>query len=342
MTRLTIRRPDDFHLHLRILLMLQNVLRHTADHFARALIMPNPMPPIVTSEDVTRYQSEILAERGQTVAFEPLMTFFILPNHDPRQIGLLKGVGVLSGKGYPKGLTTNSDDGIEDYFALYEVYAEMEKHGLVLCLHGEKPGKEVYCLDREKEFLPIVRQINQDFPKLRIVVEHVSTAAAIETVLELPDAVAATITAHHPALTTDDIIGGKLKPHLFCKPVAKRPEDREAIVRAMISGSPKFFFGSDSAPHPRGAKECAEGCAGLYTAPVALAVLSEMFEKYDALDRLENFVSRFGAEFYSLPLNEGTITLEKKPWKVPTSYFDQPNDVVPFRAGEELQWQVVS
>lgn len=334
MDSLTLRKPDDFHLHLRQGEMLKNVLPHTVAQCARAIIMPNLTPPVLTAEDLKKYRQEIeSALTGK--AFTPLMTFKIVSSTTPEMVKELKIAGASAGKMYPEGVTTNSEDGVSDFPALYPVFAEMEKQGLVLCLHGEMPGE--FCLDRESAFLDVLKDIADHFPTLKIVLEHITTADAVDAVESLPEQVAATITVHHLALTLDDVIGDKIQPHHFCKPIAKRPEDRQALLLAATGGSSKYFLGTDSAPHLKENKECAEGCAGVYTAPVMLPILAELFEETGALDMLENFTSRYGAEFYGLPLNEEKVQLTKKSWKVP----DQYEGVVPFRAGEMLNWSVV-
>ncbi|MBU6389666.1 dihydroorotase, partial [Patescibacteria group bacterium] len=240
----------------------------------------------------------------------------------------------VAGKLYPEGVTTNSEDGVNDIPALYPVFERMAKEEFILCLHGERPG--VFSLDRETAFLPVLEEIATRFPNLKIVLEHVTTEAAVELVKKLPDTVAATITVHHLYLTLDDVIGDKIRPHHFCKPVAKRPEDRAALLAAATSGNPKFFLGTDSAPHAVETKECEAGCAGVYTAPVAIPLLAEIFERQNALDQLEGFTSFFGAEWYGLPPNAAHITLQKQEWIVP----DRCGTVVPFRAGKKLTWKV--
>lgn len=342
---LTICEPDDFHVHLRRGAMLHNVLPHTAEHFARALVMPNTDPPILTAEDVVAYEEEILSAcsgryRGY---FEPLMTIQIVPQTTPAQVKAADRAGAVAGKIYPRGVTTNSQNGVMNYQALAPVFQAMQDYGMVLSLHGESPDPEVFCLDREAVFLETLNWIAEHFPGLRIVLEHVTTAAAVKVVLDLPENVAATVTVHHLILTLDDVVGGKLKPHYFCKPLAKRPEDRAAIVQAALNGNPKFFLGTDSAPHSRQAKECAACSAGIFTAPVALPMLAEFFNGHHALDKLEDFTSVFGANFYGLPSNTDTLTLALnedagQAAEVPAEY----GGVVPFTYGSgHLTWSVV-
>ncbi len=332
-TNIVLRRPDDFHVHLRQDADLGEYAREAARVFARVLVMPNLVPPILEGPDVSRYRQAI---REQAPALEALMAFKLLPRHTPAQLASLKTAGAVAGKVYPEGVTTNSEDGITDLRQIWPLMPVLEELGLVVCCHGEKPG--VFSLDREERFLDEFSQTVTKFPNVRFVLEHVSTASAVECVEHLGANAAATITLHHLEITLDDVIGGMLKPHLFCKPIAKRPSDREALRQAAFSGNPKFFFGSDSAPHLKGKKECAAGCAGVYSMPVALEGLAEVFERAGKLERLEGFCSQFGAEFYGLALNEETVTLVRDAWKVP----DLAHGVVPYRAGELLAWRVAT
>jgi dihydroorotase len=266
------------------------------------------------------------------------MTIQITEETTPEIIHASCDAGAVAGKVYTRGVTTNSDNGVtmDGFHRLSPVWEAMAERGMVLCLHGEHAGQEVFCLDREEQFLATLMGLSQTFQDLRIVLEHVTTEAAVNCVLTLGDNVAATITVHHLELTLDHIIGGSLDPHAFCKPVAKRPQDREALLGAALRAHPKFFFGSDSAPHTRAAKH-GDGCAGIFSAPVALEVLAEIFARDDALDRLEAFVSLNGARFYGLPVNEGFIELEAGVWTVPAMY----GDVVPYRASKSVGWRRV-
>ena len=329
---ITLRRPDDWHVHLRDADMLKAVAPDTARHFARALVMPNLTPPVCTGADALAYRERILAATEGS-GFEPLMTIKLFPGTTAEVVKSAKGVGVIAGKLYPQGVTTNSEDGWSEIEALDGAFAAMEEAGLVLCLHGEAP--DAFCIDREERFVEdTLPAIARKFPKLRIVLEHVTTRAGVQMVDELAN-VAGSITAHHLLLTLDDVIGGALNPHLFCKPIAKRPEDRDALIQAALS-SQAFFLGTDSAPHPISKKECASGCAGVYTASVALGLAAEVFEAHGGLDSLEAFTSERGAEFYGVPLNEGHVTLRRGEWPVPADVAG----VVPMRAGETLRWQV--
>jgi dihydroorotase len=334
MKELTIRKADDMHVHLRQNEMLRNVLGYTALQCGRALIMPNTTPPILTVQDLVNYRETIVSELGDRTDFTPLMTFKVVPATSAAIVQDMKKAGATAGKLYPDGVTTNSEGGVTDFEALYPAYEAMEKEGIVLCLHGEMPG--AFSMDRESAFLDTLRTIASDFPKLKIVLEHATTADAIACVLSLPHNVAATLTVHHLFITLDDVIGDKLNPHVFCKPIAKRPEDRDALVKAALSGNPKFFLGSDSAPHLISNKENACGAAGVYTAPVLLPALCELFAKHDKLNLLELFTSVYGAKFYGLPLNESSITLIEESWTVPEEF----QSVKPFLAGSKLSWRV--
>ncbi|MFW5742296.1 MAG: dihydroorotase [Spirochaetota bacterium] len=361
------RAPDDFHVHLRQAPVLAPVVRETSRWCARALVMPNTVPPVTTPEALRRYREEILAQVPSGRSLEPLMTFKVVPSLDPREVSAFTDAGAIGGKLYPQGVTTNSADGVTAVEPLYPIFEAMEGCDLVLEVHAEEPG--VFSLDREEAYLPHIERIASRFPRLRVVVEHVSSAAAIEALASLPETVAATVTVHHLLLTLDDVVGDELRPHHFCKPIAKRERDRQAIRDAVFSGDPRVFFGSDSAPHPRDAKEAACGCAGVYTAPVAIPLLAEIFEdagvplteaaagstdpRPAAADprptpageasgdgarlhrpSLESFVSRHGAEFYRLALNDATIRLVDCPWVVP----DVCEGVVPFYASERLKY----
>ncbi|MDX2104838.1 MAG: dihydroorotase [Candidatus Melainabacteria bacterium] len=317
--------------------MLESVLPYTAMQCERALVMPNLMPPILNANDVINYRMQIMEVLSDTKGkfFAPLMTFKIVPTTSAAEIDGLRQAGAIAGKLYPDGVTTNSQGGVSDFKALFPVYKAMEECGMVLCLHGEMPN--AFSLDRETEFLSVLKDVALNFPKLRIVLEHATTKDAIDCVKTLPANVACTLTVHHMYLTLDDVIGGALNPHAFCKPVAKRPKDRLAIIDAALSGNPKFFLGSDSAPHAISAKENACGAAGVYTAPVLVPALCQIFEDYGTITKLEPFTSQFAAEFYNLPLNQHSIEIVKEPWKVP----EVCGTIKPFLAGQTLNWKVV-
>lgn len=331
-------RPDDFHAHFRQGEMLRRVLKHTAAVFGRAVVMPNLAQPVRVAADVVRYREEIeqACNDLSCANFQPLMTIYLTDETTPELVIEARRAGAVAAKLYMHGTTTNAHHGVKNLQGLESVFLAMQDAGMILCVHGEWPIGDVMAW--ESHFLPHLRVLAKEYPRLRIVLEHISSEAAVQCVRALPPTVAATITAHHLQLTHNDIVGwGRIKPHHFCMPIAKAAEDRAALISAAISGSPKFFFGSDTAPHDREQKECASGCAGLFTAPVALPVLAEVFESFDALKNLTAFTSLHGANFYSLPFNTGTVTLVRRPWQVP----ELIEGIVPFRAGETLAWQVV-
>lgn len=296
--------------------------------------MPNTVPPIANPEDVRCYRGEI-EEATSGMSFQPLMTFKLLNATPADSVAALARSGAVAGKLYPQGVTTHSEDGVTDLKAIYPVLEAMQGEGLVLSIHGEKPN--AFCLDREIQFLEQLDGVVNDFPKLKISLEHITTAAAVEFILQAPGNVAATITVHHLRLTLDDVIGDSIQPHHFCKPIPKRPTDLRALQRAATGGSPKFFLGTDSAPHRIDQKECASGCAGVFSAPVMMAALSETFDQLDALGQMEDFTSRFGAEFYGLSLNSGRLELVNESWLVP----EKLGSFVPFCTGQELSWKAV-
>ncbi len=343
MTRLTITRPDDWHLHLRDGAVLASVLPDTVRRFARAIVMPNLVPPVTTTQHAEAYRQRILAAVPPGLSFQPLMTLFLTEETTPSEIAKAKLSGVVHGiKYYPAHATTNSHGGIGDIRNSYPVLAAMEECGLPLLLHGEVIDRQVDVFDREAVFIerhlhPLVRA----FPALRIVLEHITTSAAVEFVSAAPATVAATITAHHLLLNRNAMFDGGLRPHHYCLPLLKREVHRQALVAAATGGNPRFFLGTDSAPHLRQAKESACGCAGIYTAHAAIELYAEAFEQADALSRLEAFASFHGPDFYQLPRNLGTITLEKLPWTVPEELQLGHGRCVPLRAGGVVPWQVV-
>lgn len=339
---ITLKKPDDGHCHLRNGPMLAAVVRFTESQFARAVIMPNTTPPILTAADANNYRRKIF-DCCKT-KFGPVMTIQITDKTTPRMIAEAKSAGVIAGKVYPQGVTTNSKNGVTNFDAIYPALTEMQGLEMLLLLHGEAPGPGIFCLDRELLFLGTLFRLTEDFPELKIVLEHITTKDAIDAIMLLPN-VAATITVHHLLLTLDDVVGGLISPHHFCKPIAKRPRDREALLEAAMSGNCKFFYGGDSAPHDKIRKECDHGCAGVFNAPVALPLLVELFEKHGRPNLLSNFVSGFFADFYGLERNQETIQLTKNDWTVPKSYsytgvLGDPQEIVPFMAGETLHWQV--
>ncbi len=326
---ITIRTPDDMHVHLRQGPGLAEYARRVGSVFSRAVVMPNLVPPVSTPERLVSYRKEII---DSVPGFEPLMTFKLLPGMTAEEVYALKRSGAVAGKYYPEGVTTNSEDGIRNTDELYPILETMEEAGLVLCMHGEEPAAPV--LDRERAFLPQLEKMTARFPRLRMVFEHVSTADGVALVDNLPETVAATVTVHHLLFTIEDMMASGLNPHLYCKPVIKTENDRREIERVVLEKNHKFFFGSDSAPHPVAAKTKVPAAAGVYSAPVAMPLLIDFFESRKALDKLEDFTSRFGPEFYNLPLNRGTSEWLNVPREVP----DVVDGAVPLWAGKKLRW----
>ncbi|MEW6132775.1 MAG: dihydroorotase [Pseudomonadota bacterium] len=342
MTELTLTRPDDWHLHLRDGDAMKSVLPHTARQFARAIVMPNLRPPVTTVAAAQAYRARILAALPPGTEFEPLMTLYLTDNTRPAEIRAARESGFVHAvKYYPAGATTNSDSGVTDLQKAYAAIAAMEEHGLPLLLHGEVTDPDVDVFDRESVFIERhLTRLLRDFPKLRIVLEHITTRGAAEFVAGAPDNVAATITAHHLLYNRNAMFRGGIRPHYFCLPVLKREVHREALVAAATSGSPKFFLGTDSAPHAKTAKETACGCAGIYTAHAALEFYAEAFEAAGALDSLEAFASFHGADFYGLPRNSEKIVLRRETWSVPEALALGEQQLVPLRAGETLGWKL--
>ena len=341
--KITITRPDDWHLHLRDGEALATVLPHSARQFARAIIMPNLRPPVTTIAAAAEYRQRILGALPEGARFEPLMTLYLTDNTPVDEIRRAAGSGFVKAvKLYPAGATTNSDAGVTDLLKCDAVLAEMEKLGLPLLVHGEVTDPAIDIFDRENIFIETVMQpLLVRRPGLRVVFEHITTKDAAEFVAAASDNIAATITAHHLLYNRNAIFQGGVRPHWYCLPVLKRETHREALVAAATSGNPKFFLGTDSAPHAKGAKESACGCAGCYTAYAAIELYAEAFEKADALDKLEAFASFHGPDWYGLPRNSGKITLSKETWTVPERYpYLSTDDIVPLRAGESLTWKM--
>jgi len=336
---LTLTRPDDWHLHLRDGDMLAAVLPDTARQFARAIVMPNLKPPVRTLADAQAYRGRILAALPAGMAFNPLMTLYLTDNTDPADVAHAHASGIVQAvKYYPAGATTNSDSGVSDIHKVEGVLEVMQEIGMPLLLHGEVTDPEVDIFDREAVFIdrvltPLLRRL----PKLNVVLEHITTRQAADFVTAAPANVAATITAHHLLYNRNAMFQGGMRPHYYCLPVLKRETHRHALIEAAISGNPKFFLGTDSAPHAKHAKETACGCAGIYTAHAALALYAEAFEHAGALDRLEAFASFHGPDFYRLPRNSEQITLIREPTSVSA---DHPSGVVPLRAGETVVWRL--
>lgn len=338
---LTITRPDDWHIHFRDGAAMQSVLPDTARVFGRAIAMPNLKPPVVNVADAAAYRDRLLAAAG-TAAFDPLMTLYLTDNTQPDEIRRARASGFVHAvKYYPAGATTNSDSGVTELAKAYQAIAAMEEVGMPLLLHGEVVDAEVDVFDREAVFIErhLIRLMN-DFPRLKIVLEHITTRQAAEFVAAAPANVAATITAHHLLYNRNAMFKGGIRPHMYCLPVLKREQHRQALVAAAISGNPKFFLGTDSAPHAVGAKEAACGCAGIYSAHAAIELYAEAFEDAGALDRLEAFASFHGADFYGLQRHADTITLRRENWTAPARLGLGDEALIPLRAGEMIRWRV--
>ena len=344
-TELTIRRPDDWHLHLRDGAMLQAVLPETARHFGRAIIMPNLVPPVVTGDQATAYRNRIMAALPRDMTFTPLMTLYLTENTDPDDVAAAHAAGIATAvKLYPAGATTNSASGVTDFEKVRPVLDRMAEIGMPLCVHGEVTNHEIDIFDREAVFIDkILRPLRKKVPDLRIIMEHVTTQDAVDYVRDTPKNLGATITTHHLIINRNHILAGGIKPHFYCLPVAKREAHRVALVQAAISGDKRFFLGTDSAPHTDPLKLQACGCAGIFTAPNTMSCLAEVFEAAGTLPKLEAFASLNGPRFYGLEPNEATITLTKGdpvayPSYVPTA--DGP--VTVFDPGFDLHWSVTS
>jgi len=342
MDTLTITRPDDWHLHLRDGEALRAVLPDTAYRFARAIVMPNLKPPVRTVEEARAYRERILAALPAGLRFEPLMTLYLTDNTTPDEIVKARASGFVHAvKYYPAGATTNSDFGVTAVEKTYPALEAMAEQGVPLLVHGEVTDPEVDVFDREAAFIervliPVLRR----FPTLKLVLEHTTTRDGIEFVKQAPANVAATLTAHHLLYNRNAMFKGGIRPHFYCLPVLKREAHRQALIEAAISGGPKFFLGTDSAPHAKGAKECACGCAGIYSAHAGIELYAEVFEAAGALDKLEAFASFHGPDFYGLPRNSERITLRKTAWAAPDSLAFGSDVLVPLRAGEAISWQL--
>jgi dihydroorotase len=339
---LTITRPDDWHLHVRDGAALNTVVPHTAAQFGRAIIMPNLKPPVTTAEQALAYKARIQAAVPAGVEFEPLMTLYLTDNLPADEIARAKDAGVVAAKLYPAGATTNSDAGVTDLRKTYKTLEAMQKAGMLLLVHGEVTSSDIDLFDREAVFIDTqLIPLRRDFPELKIVFEHITTAEAAQYVAAADRFTAASITAHHLLYNRNAIFTGGIRPHYYCLPVLKRETHRKALVQAATGGSPKFFLGTDSAPHPAHLKEHASGCAGCYTAHAAMELYAQAFDAAGALDKLEGFASFHGADFYGLPRNRGTITLTRESWTPPESYAFGETTLKPLAAGEALQWRLV-
>ena len=340
---LTLRRPDDWHLHLRDGDVLTAVLPDTAQHFARAIIMPNLVPPVVETKDAAAYRSRIMDALPAGMEFDPLMTLYLTEDTDVRDVRAAAEIGLIHAlKLYPAGATTNSQSGVRDFKKVTRVLENMAQIGLPLCVHGEVTNPEVDIFDREAAFIErVLDPIRREIPELRVVMEHITTKDGVDYVASGGDTIAGTITVHHLVINRNHLLAGGIRPHYYCLPVAKREEHRLALRSAATSGDPSFFLGTDSAPHTDAAKLQPCGCAGCFTATNAMSILAQVFEEDGALDRLEGFVSEHGPRFYRLPLNEGTITLEKgAPATFPDRIETGEGPVTVFDPGMPLYWQV--
>lgn len=341
-TRLVIRRPDDWHVHLRDGALLEAVAGYTARSFARAIVMPNLDPPITSVQAAEAYRRRILAALPPSSDFRPLMTLYLTDTADPAEIERGFGAGVFTAaKLYPANATTNSAHGVTDLRNIRPALETMQRIGMPLLLHGEVTDPDVDVFDREKVFIDrVFTGLVRDFPGLRTVFEHITTAEAADFVTAAGPNIAATVTPQHLVINRNAMFAGGIRPHAYCLPVAKREVHRKAIRRAATSGSPKFFLGTDSAPHPVERKESGCGCAGIFNAPYALESYAQVFEEEGALDRFEGFASEHGARFYRLPLNSGSLALERAPVTVPERLHADGTSIVPFHAGESLRWRL--
>lgn len=343
MKRLTITRPDDWHVHFRDAEMMRAVVRDTARCFARAIVMPNLAPPVATTDQALAYRDRVLAAVPQSCEFEPLMTLYLTDETSADEILRARASGgVYAVKLYPAGATTNSAEGVTDIRRTFTALAAMQESGLPLLVHGEVVDSDVDVFDRERVFIErVLDPLLGQFPDLRVVFEHVTTSQAVDFVRDGPETLAATITAHHLLLNRNALFEGGLRPHNYCLPVLKREPHRRALVAAATSGNGRFFLGTDSAPHARSQKESACGCAGIYTAHCAIELYATVFDAAGCLEDLEAFASLNGARFYGLPVNADRITLEKSSWRVPEELDCGHDRLVPHGAGEELEWKLV-
>jgi dihydroorotase len=342
MNEITITRPDDWHVHLRDVDVLKTVVPHTAAEFGRAIVMPNLKPPVTTTELALAYKTRIQTAIPKGVNFEPLMTLYLTDNLAPNEIFRAKEAGVVAAKLYPAGATTNSDAGVTNMRHIYKTLEAMQKAGMLLLVHGEVTSPDIDLFDREAVFIDTqLIPLRKDFPELKIVFEHITTKEAAQYVESFATHTGATITAHHLLYNRNAIFIGGVRPHFYCLPVLKRETHRLALLKAATSGLPQFFLGTDSAPHAAHLKEHASGCAGCYTAHAAMPMYAEAFDQVNALDKLEGFASFYGADFYGLPRNSGTITLRRESWMPPESFAFGDAQLKPLRSGESLPWRLV-
>jgi len=339
---LTIRRPDDWHLHLRDGVALQAVLPFTAAQFARAIVMPNLKPPVTTTQQAADYRQRIMSALPAGAKFEPLMTLYLTDRTAPAEVDRAKQSGIVHGfKLYPAGATTHSDAGVTDIRKVDSVLARMAELGVILQVHGEVTDPDVDVFDREARFIgSVLAPVIDRHPRLRVVFEHITTKEAVEFVRQARPGVAATITPQHLLMNRNALFTGGIRPHHYCLPVLKTEPDRRALLDIIASGSSKFFLGTDSAPHARHTKEAACGCAGIFSAHAAIELYAEAFEAAGALGKLEGFASEHGAAFYGLPYNQDSITLTRESWEVPATYRFGSEELVPLRAGERMPWRI--
>lgn len=340
-TELHITRPDDWHIHLRDGDALERTVGDAAAQFARAIVMPNLVPPVMNAEQALAYRERIYAARPAGSHFEPLMVLYLTDNTTPADIAKARAAGVKACKLYPAGATTNSASGVTNLEKIYPVLDAMQEAGMHFLLHGEVTDSSIDIFDREKVFIErTFAKVVAQFSGLKMVLEHITTADAADFVATAPANVGATITAHHLLYNRNHMLAGGIRPHYYCLPILKRNTHQQALIKAATSGSPKFFLGTDSAPHARDKKEAACGCAGSYTAFAAIELYAEAFEEAGKLDKLEGFASHFGADFYDLPRNSDTITLVRQDWQVPDHLPLGQTQLVPLRAGETLRWKL--
>ncbi|HAT43057.1 MAG TPA: dihydroorotase [Rheinheimera sp.] len=342
MTELIIQTPDDWHLHFRDGDMLRETVPATARCFNRAVVMPNLVPPVTTGALAAAYRERILAARPAGSTFEPVMTIYLTDTTTPQDIADAKAAGVLAAKLYPAGATTNSHSGVSSLSKLFPVLEAMVQHDMLFLVHGEVTDHDVDIFDREKVFIDKhLTQIVAQFPNLRVILEHITTGDAVQFVTSASDKVAATITPQHLLLNRNDLLVGGVRPHNYCLPVLKRRTHQEALRAIVQTGNPKFFLGTDSAPHAKHRKETACGCAGCYSAWSAIELYAQVFEELGVLDKLEGFASHYGADFYGLPRNSSTIKLVKQPWSIPEEIMlPDGSPIVPFFAGQTLNWKL--
>lgn len=341
-TKLTMTRPDDWHLHLRDGAVLPTTVRHSAQRFARAIIMPNLKSPIVNTDQAQAYQKRILQALPTHYNFKPLMTLYLTDQLTTTELQKAVASGIIYAvKLYPSGVTTNSASGIKSIESIYPIFETLQRLDVPLSIHAEVSDPQIDIFDREKVFLEdYLGKIIKSFPELRIIIEHITTSQAVDFVKEASTQVAATITIQHLLYNRNAMLLGGIRPHLYCLPILKRAHHQQALLTAAISGNPKFFLGTDSAPHAQSTKECSCGCAGCYTAHAAIELYAEIFEQAGALDKLEAFAAFYGADFYRLPYNQDRVQLVKAAWTVPDAYSFGADQVIPLRAGEKVTWKL--